>query len=113
MDSFVYKLGDHPPPTPTTVQFSSSVNTNVQEACTSIQLTITRSGPTTGTTVVDYATTDGTAQQKIDYTIALGRLTFAPGETSKTIILLVSEDSLHRRQRDIHGQLRAMRRAAT
>ena len=92
LDSFVYKLSDLPP-TPTTVQFSSSVNTNVQEACTSIQLTITRSGPTTGTTVVNYATTDGTAQQKSDYTIALGRLTFAPGETSKTIILLVSEDS--------------------
>jgi hypothetical protein len=36
---------------------------------------------------------DGTAQQKSDYTIAIGRLTFAPGETSKTIILLISEDS--------------------
>jgi hypothetical protein len=88
-DAFVTKISD---PTPTTVQFSSS-STNVQEACTGIQLTITRSGPTTGTTVVDYATADGTAQQKSDYTIALGRLTFAPGETSKTITLLISEDS--------------------
>jgi len=82
-----------PTPTPTTVQFNSS-STNVQEDCTGIQLTITRSGPTTGTTVVDYATSDGTALQKSDYTIARGRLTFAPNETSKTITLLISEDSL-------------------
>ncbi|MDT4897705.1 MAG: hypothetical protein QOH25_2782 [Acidobacteriota bacterium] len=91
-DAFVTKITDTP--TPTTVQFNSSTTTNVQEDCTSIPLTITRSGPTTGTTVVDYATVDGTAKQKSDYTIALGHLTFAPSETSKTIILLISEDSL-------------------
>lgn len=90
-DGFVYKLSDQP--TPTTVQFSTSTTTNVQEDCTAIQLTVTRAGPTTGTTVVDFATVDGTAKQKTDFTIALGRLTFAPSETSKTIILLINEDS--------------------
>ncbi len=38
-------------------------------------------------------TADGTAEQRSDYTLASGRLTFAPGETTKIITLLISEDS--------------------
>jgi hypothetical protein len=42
---------------------------------------------------VDYATSDGTAQQKSDYAIASGIVTFAPGETQKTITVLINDDA--------------------
>ncbi|HYW74425.1 MAG TPA: Calx-beta domain-containing protein, partial [Pyrinomonadaceae bacterium] len=76
----------------TTVQFSQA-NYNVQEDQTSVAVTVTRSGDLTGVTKVDYATNDKTASQRTDYTIALGTLTFAAGETSKTFQVLINEDS--------------------
>ena len=42
---------------------------------------------------VDYATSDGTAQAGSDYTAATGNLTFAPGETAKTVSVAVLDDS--------------------
>ena len=42
---------------------------------------------------VDYATSDGTAQAGSDYTAASGTLSFATGESSKTIEVSVLEDS--------------------
>ncbi len=66
---------------------------SVQEDITTTTVTVLRSGNTTAAATVDYATTDGTATQKNDYTIAGGTLNFAAGEISKTITLLVNEDS--------------------
>jgi hypothetical protein len=43
---------------------------------------------------VDYATADGSAAAGSDYTAAAGTVTFAPGETSKTITVLVNGDRL-------------------
>jgi hypothetical protein len=76
----------------TTVQFSQA-NYNVQEDQTSVTVTVTRSGDLSGVTTVDYATSDKTASQRTDYTIALGSLTFAAGETSRTFVVLVNEDA--------------------
>ena len=42
---------------------------------------------------VDYATSDGTATAGSDYTAASGTLTFAAGETSKTVSVAVLDDS--------------------
>ena len=42
---------------------------------------------------VDYATSDGTAHAGSDYRATSGTLTFAPGETTKTISVPVLEDS--------------------
>jgi parallel beta-helix repeat protein len=75
-----------------TVQFSA-VTYSVQEALTAITITVTRSGDTSGTTTVDYATGDGTATQKSDYELASGTLTFGPGETSASFQVLINEDS--------------------
>ena len=41
---------------------------------------------------VDYATSDGTAVAGADYTAASGKLTFAAGETSKTVEVTVLDD---------------------
>jgi hypothetical protein len=73
-------------------QFEQS-NYAVQEDITSTSVTVLRSGNTTAAASVDFATTDGTATQKNDFTIARGTLNFAPGEISKTINILISEDS--------------------
>ncbi|MET0624569.1 MAG: zinc-dependent metalloprotease family protein [Pyrinomonadaceae bacterium] len=56
-------------------------------------VTVTRSGDTTGTATVDYATSDSTASKQSDYTQALGTLVFGPGETSKTFTVFVVDDN--------------------
>ena len=56
--------------------------------------TVTLSAASTQTITVDYATADGTATAGSDYQAASGTLTFAPGETSKTITVLVNGDRL-------------------
>jgi outer membrane protein assembly factor BamB len=43
---------------------------------------------------VDYSTVNGTALAGIDYTATSGTLTFAPGETSKTILVPTLDDGL-------------------
>src|SRR5262245_7717327 len=53
---------------------------------------VTLSEPATGTVTVNYGTADGTAQASRDYEAAAGTLTFAPGETSKTITIAVQGD---------------------
>ena len=55
-------------------------------------VTVLREGDTSGTATVDYATADENASQARDYQIALGRLTFAPGETAKTFRVLLVDD---------------------
>ncbi len=43
---------------------------------------------------VHYSTSDGTATSGSDYAVASGALTFAPGETSKTISVVVFGDTM-------------------
>jgi CSLREA domain-containing protein len=54
---------------------------------------VTLSVASTDTITVDWATANGTAGPA-DYVVANGRLTFAPGETQKTITVLVKGDTL-------------------
>jgi uncharacterized protein (TIGR03118 family) len=68
----------------------------IGEASGHIDITVTRDGDASGTATVNYATFDqsqaGHASQKSDYEIAAGKLTFAPGETSKTFRVLIVND---------------------
>ena len=49
------------------------------------------------TVTVNYATADGTATAGVDYTATSGTLTFAPGETEKTVAVTIIEDSVEQR----------------
>ena len=55
--------------------------------------TVTRSGDTSGSASVDYATADGTAVAGGDYDAASGTVTFAAGETTKTVDVSVNGDT--------------------
>jgi urease beta subunit len=55
--------------------------------------TVTLSAESGRTVTVDYATSDGTATQPGDYQPGSGTLTFSPGQTSKTVTVLVNGDS--------------------
>ncbi|HYJ45268.1 MAG TPA: Calx-beta domain-containing protein, partial [Pyrinomonadaceae bacterium] len=86
-----------------TLQFGQA-DYSVAEDAGSLQVTVTRTSDSSGAASIDYATSDniglttcnvatGLASQRCDYTMALGTLTFAAGETSKTITILVDDDS--------------------
>ncbi len=83
-----------PAPTPTqiTVQFSAA-NYTVSEAAGSTQVTVSRTGDVASLVTVDYATSDATAQQRKDYTLAAGTLTFSVSETSKTFTVLITDNA--------------------
>jgi hypothetical protein len=76
----------------TTVQFSAA-NYDVKEDLTAVTVTLTRSGNSSGTSTVDYATSDDTAHQLSDYELTSGTLNFAAGETSKSFVILINQDS--------------------
>jgi hypothetical protein len=80
------------PPALVSLQFSQTT-TQVQEAVTQVNLTVTRTGDTSFPVTVDYSSVDGTASSRRDYTKALGTLTFAAEQPSATIPILVNEDS--------------------
>ncbi|MBW4565401.1 MAG: DUF4347 domain-containing protein [Mojavia pulchra JT2-VF2] len=56
-------------------------------------LTVTLSAPVTQTVTLNYATADDTAYKNYDYTATAGILTFAAGETQKTISVPVINDT--------------------
>jgi uncharacterized protein (TIGR03118 family) len=78
------------------IQFATD-NFASDEAGGHVDFTVIRTGDTSGTATVSYNTFDesqaGHASQKSDYQIALGTITFAPGETSKTIRVLLVNDT--------------------
>jgi sugar lactone lactonase YvrE len=86
-----------------TIQFSSPAY-SISESGSSLSIGVTRIGDTSVTSSVNYATSDDAgvqdcatanlkASSRCDYITASGVLTFAPGQTSKTITLLVIDDN--------------------
>ncbi|HYW73009.1 MAG TPA: Calx-beta domain-containing protein, partial [Pyrinomonadaceae bacterium] len=72
-------------------QFSSATLV-APESSGSATLTITRTGDTSGAASINFETSDNTAQQKNDYTFGSGTVRFGPGETSKSISVLLIND---------------------
>ena len=58
-----------------------------------IDFAVSLSRAASGTVTVDYATANGSAQAGADYTATSGTLTFAVGQTSKTVSVAVLDDS--------------------
>jgi len=60
---------------------------------TAFNFTVSLLGASSQTVTVNYATANGTATAPVDYTAANGTLSFAPGETSKTVTVSVVGDT--------------------
>ena len=87
-----------------TVPFAVAVETQAPPALTvadaqaeegtdaTLDFAVTLDKESTGTVTVAYATSDGTATAGSDYTAVSGTLTFAAGETEKTVSVPVLED---------------------
>jgi ELWxxDGT repeat protein len=85
-------IDDDPKPT---VSFPAADSSGDESASTS-HLGVSLSVASGQTVTVSYQATTGTATGGgVDYTLANGILTFAPGETSKTIVLAVEDDLLN------------------
>ena len=67
----------------------------VDEAAGTANFVITFDRPSAGVVSINYATQDGTALAGSDYVAASGTLNFAPGETAKTVKVLVINDTVH------------------
>ena len=74
----------------------SVADAEVEEAATDAALgfAVTLSRAASGAVTVAYATADGTATEPADYTSTSGTLTFAAGESSKTVSVPVHGDAL-------------------
>jgi glucose/arabinose dehydrogenase len=86
-----FALPPSPTPTPAQVAFSSATFSTGEQTGSAL-VTVARTGDTAPELFVDYATADGTADSRTDYTAARGTLRFAPGETEKTFPMLVTND---------------------
>ncbi|HSD73152.1 MAG TPA: Calx-beta domain-containing protein, partial [Steroidobacteraceae bacterium] len=77
-----------------TLQFSAA-NASATEGVATVALTVTRTGGSTGTVSVSYASADGSATANNDYTPVNAQLNWANGETaSKAITIPILDDSL-------------------
>jgi hypothetical protein len=87
-----------PTPTPVTVQFSSA--TYIDDESNTATITVTRTGPLTGTSTVQYATANGTAvggascTANVDYVTTAGTLTFNPTVAQQTFGVQMCADGL-------------------
>ncbi|HLQ43512.1 MAG TPA: Calx-beta domain-containing protein, partial [Planctomycetaceae bacterium] len=90
-------------PGPNAVQFSSATY-SVSEGSPRVDITVTRSGDTSGAASVNYATNDGAGLQncdmangkaspRCDYENTIGTVQFAAGETSKTLSVAIVDDA--------------------
>ena len=83
-----------PPPPPPSLGIGDSTVTEGNTSTTTATFTVTLSAASTQTVTVAYATADGNATAGSDYQATSSTLTFNPGETSKTITVLVNGDRL-------------------
>ena len=77
---------------PATLAINDVAQAEGRRGTTNFTFTVTRGGDTSGIVTVSYATANGTATAGSDYNATSGTLTFAAGETSKTITVGVIGD---------------------
>ncbi|WP_420633094.1 Calx-beta domain-containing protein [Candidatus Palauibacter sp.] len=83
---------------PVTAAISSQLSVADAEATeeedAAVEFVVTLTPAASDTVTVDYATADGTATAGEDYTATSGTLTFAAGDTTKTISVSITDDTL-------------------
>ncbi len=80
-------------PTPSTVALSSTTY-SVNENGGSVTVTVSRTGSSTGAVTVNYATASGSATAGIDFSSAIGTLSWADGELgNKTFSVTILDDT--------------------
>jgi glucose/arabinose dehydrogenase len=84
-------IAPSPTPSPATIRFQGPGYNAGEEGGYNFP-TVVRDGDTTTNIFVDYATSDGTASERSDYTTTRGTLHFAPGETQKMIFVPITND---------------------
>ena len=107
IDSFTYRADDGsdtrsneatvtitvtPGPITTTIEFSE-IGFDITEDTAFANITVSRSGDLEGTSTVEFITSDESALQSTDYTFAAGLIVFGKGQSTKTVEVLVSEDT--------------------
>jgi len=83
---------DAAPSTPT-LSINDIIIAEGDSGTTNFDFTITRSGDTSGTSSVSFATADGTATASSDYIATSGTVSFASGVTQQTITIIVNGDT--------------------
>lgn len=79
----------------------SATDLTVSENDGTLDLTVTRGGNTAIPATVRYARTSGSATPGQDFTLPAGTLTFGPGETSRTIPLIITNDAAAERSETV------------
>ena len=88
------EVEDHPLTLLPNISIDDNSVTEGNTGTTTLSLTVRLSGPSSQAVTVDYATAEGTATPGTDYVaITTTQLTFAAGETSKTIEVMVNGDT--------------------
>ena len=88
------ELVNAPQPVQTAVALASASLT-ASESDATLAVNVKRTGDLSGTTNVSYASSDLTAVAGSDYVATSGTLTFAPGETSKSFNVVISQDNFY------------------
>ncbi len=118
--AYVYRLEPEPEqgrPKPTDVAVGIAVSdasiTEGNAGTRQLTFTVSLTGQLGTRVVADYITADGTATAPSDYGATAGRLTFAPGETSKTVTVNVNGDTVDENVEQFSLNLRNVIGAAT
>lgn len=88
-DPFILKISN----TSSSIIHFGAERLSASESAGSFEVTVLRSGDTSSAANVDFATVDGSAQGRSDYTSAFGTLRFAAGETTKSFRVLITDDT--------------------
>ncbi|HEY2610066.1 MAG TPA: Calx-beta domain-containing protein, partial [Reyranella sp.] len=83
-----------PPPVLPTISVGDASITEGNSGTAQLAFTVKLSQAATGPVTVHYSTSDGTAKAGSDYAAGSGTVTFAAGETSKTINVAITGDSV-------------------
>ena len=92
------------PPAPATLQLEAPVY-KIGESNGSVRIKATRLGDLSGEASVDFATSDGTARARSDYTPIFRSLRFAPGEGEKAIVIPITNNAYVQGNRTVNLML--------